>query len=168
MQIVAVVVMFSVFVPFSVFDLFRYFGMVCGLHQEDDLMWFRRMLCYIDSKQHIPLRWWNKPNSLGCAKIQKTAIVCIYRIYSRNSCTFLTKILYLNLGCVIYARKRFYVGWGCLLSGVSLTVFLGLTHSCPYIHPVSFKQACTVLIFLCQSQSGSENSFSRFWKQIWL
>ena len=23
---------------------------------------------------------------------------------------FLTKILYLNLGCVIYARKRFYVG----------------------------------------------------------
>ena len=34
----------------------------------------------------------------------------IYRIYSRNSRTFLTKILYLNLGCVIYARKRFYVG----------------------------------------------------------
>jgi len=32
-----------------------------------------------------------------------------YRIYSRNTCTFLTKILYLNLGCVIYARKRFYV-----------------------------------------------------------
>ena len=33
-----------------------------------------------------------------------------YRIYSRNSRTFfLTKILYLNLGCVIYARKRFYV-----------------------------------------------------------
>ena len=56
---------------------------------------------------------------------------------------FLTKILYLNLGCVIYARKRFYVGWGCLLSRVSLTVFLGLTHSCPYIHPVSFKQAYT-------------------------
>ena len=66
-----------------------------------------------------------------------------YRIYSRNSRTFLTKILYLNLGCVIYARKQFYVGWGCLLSGVSLTVFLGLTHSCPYIHPVSFKEACT-------------------------
>ena len=34
---------------------------------------------------------------------------CIYRIYSRNSRTVLTKILYLNLGCVIYARKRFYV-----------------------------------------------------------
>ena len=33
----------------------------------------------------------------------------IYRIYSRNSRTLLTKILYLNLGCVIYARKRFYV-----------------------------------------------------------
>ena len=33
-----------------------------------------------------------------------------YRIYSRNSRTFLTKILYLNLGCVIYARKRFYLG----------------------------------------------------------
>ena len=33
-----------------------------------------------------------------------------YCIYSRNSRTFLTKILYLNLGCVIYARKRFYVG----------------------------------------------------------
>ena len=33
----------------------------------------------------------------------------IYRIYSRNSRNFLTKILYLNLGCVIYARKRFYV-----------------------------------------------------------
>ena len=32
-----------------------------------------------------------------------------YRIYSRNSRTFLTKILYLNLGCLIYARKRFYV-----------------------------------------------------------
>jgi hypothetical protein len=32
-----------------------------------------------------------------------------YRIYSHNSRTFLTKILYLNLGCVIYARKRFYV-----------------------------------------------------------
>jgi len=32
-----------------------------------------------------------------------------YRIYSRNSRTVLTKILYLNLGCVIYARKRFYV-----------------------------------------------------------
>ena len=32
-----------------------------------------------------------------------------YRTYSRNSRTFLTKILYLNLGCVIYARKRFYV-----------------------------------------------------------
>ena len=32
-----------------------------------------------------------------------------YRIYSRNSRTFLTKILCLNLGCVIYARKRFYV-----------------------------------------------------------
>ena len=32
-----------------------------------------------------------------------------YRIYSRNSRTFLTKFLYLNLGCVIYARKRFYV-----------------------------------------------------------
>ena len=32
-----------------------------------------------------------------------------YRIYSRNSRTFLTKILYLNLGCVIYVRKRFYV-----------------------------------------------------------
>ena len=32
-----------------------------------------------------------------------------YCIYSRNSRTFLTKILYLNLGCVIYARKRFYV-----------------------------------------------------------
>ena len=32
-----------------------------------------------------------------------------YRIYSRNSRTFLTKILYLNLGCVIYARKWFYV-----------------------------------------------------------
>jgi len=33
-----------------------------------------------------------------------------YRIYSRNSRTFLTEILYLNVGCVIYARKRFYVG----------------------------------------------------------
>ena len=33
-----------------------------------------------------------------------------YRIYSRNSRTFLTKILYLNLGCLIYARKRFYIG----------------------------------------------------------
>ena len=33
-----------------------------------------------------------------------------YHIYSRNSRTFLTKILYLNLGCVIYARKQFYVG----------------------------------------------------------
>ena len=33
----------------------------------------------------------------------------VYRIYSRNSRTFLTKILYLNLGCVIYARTRFYV-----------------------------------------------------------
>ena len=33
----------------------------------------------------------------------------MYRIYSRNSRIFLTKILYLNLGCVIYARKRFYV-----------------------------------------------------------
>ena len=33
----------------------------------------------------------------------------VYRIYSRNSRTFLTKILYLNLVCVIYARKRFYV-----------------------------------------------------------
>ena len=33
-----------------------------------------------------------------------------YRIFSRNSRTFLKKkILYLNLGCVIYARKRFYV-----------------------------------------------------------
>ena len=32
-----------------------------------------------------------------------------YRVYSRNSRTFLTKILYLNLGCVIYARKRFYI-----------------------------------------------------------
>ena len=32
-----------------------------------------------------------------------------YRIYSRNSRTFLTKILYLNLGCVIYAKKWFYV-----------------------------------------------------------
>ena len=32
-----------------------------------------------------------------------------YRIYSRNSRTFLTKILYLNVGCVIYASKRFYV-----------------------------------------------------------
>ena len=32
-----------------------------------------------------------------------------YHIYSRNSRTFLTKILYLNLGCVTYARKRFYV-----------------------------------------------------------
>ena len=32
-----------------------------------------------------------------------------YRIYSRNSRNFLTKILYLNLGCVIYARKRFYI-----------------------------------------------------------
>ena len=30
-------------------------------------------------------------------------------MYSRNSRTFLTKVLYLNLGCVIYARKRFYV-----------------------------------------------------------
>ena len=36
-------------------------------------------------------------------------IIIIYRTYSRNSRTFLTKILYLNLGCVIYARKRFYV-----------------------------------------------------------
>jgi len=68
---------------------------------------------------------------------------CKYLIYSRNSRNFLTKVLYLNLGCVIYASKRFYVGWGCLLSGVSLTVFLGLTHSCPYIHPISFKHACT-------------------------
>ena len=33
----------------------------------------------------------------------------VYHIYSRNSRSFLTKILYLNLGCVIYARKRFYV-----------------------------------------------------------
>ena len=33
-----------------------------------------------------------------------------YRIYSPNSRTFLTKILYLNLGCVIYAWKRFYLG----------------------------------------------------------
>ena len=33
----------------------------------------------------------------------------VYRICSRNSRTCLTKILYLNLGCVIYARKRFYV-----------------------------------------------------------
>jgi len=33
----------------------------------------------------------------------------MYRIYSRNSRTFLTKILYLNSGCVIYARKRFYI-----------------------------------------------------------
>ena len=32
-----------------------------------------------------------------------------YRIYSRNSRTFLTKILYLNLWCVIYVRKGFYV-----------------------------------------------------------
>jgi hypothetical protein len=31
------------------------------------------------------------------------------RIYSRNSRTFLTKILYLNSGCVIYARKRIYI-----------------------------------------------------------
>ena len=32
-----------------------------------------------------------------------------YRIYSRNSRTFLTKILYINLGCMIYVRKRFYL-----------------------------------------------------------
>jgi spore maturation protein CgeB len=32
-----------------------------------------------------------------------------YRIYSRNLRTSLTKILYLNLGCVIYARKLFYI-----------------------------------------------------------
>ena len=35
---------------------------------------------------------------------QLYAVPKMYRIYSRN---FLTKILYLNLGCVIYAKKRF-------------------------------------------------------------
>ena len=107
-----------------------------------------------------PLLHW--PPKVSIANVFTFVIIIFcakYRIYSRNSLTFLTKILYLNLGCVIYARKRFYVGWGCLLSGVSLTVFLGLMHSCPYVHPVSFKQACTNI-----SQSGSENSFSRFWK----
>ena len=34
--------------------------------------------------------------------------IYIYHICSRNSRTFLNKILYLNLGCVIYARKLFY------------------------------------------------------------
>ena len=50
---------------------------------------------------------------LGCGDTRKTTVISmcmyIYRIYSLNSRTFLTKILYLNLGCVIYARKRFYV-----------------------------------------------------------
>jgi len=32
-----------------------------------------------------------------------------YHIYLRNSRTFLTKILYLNLGCVVYARIQFYL-----------------------------------------------------------
>jgi len=40
---------------------------------------------------------------------EKKEITQNYRIYSRNSSTFLTKILYLNSGCVIYARKQFYV-----------------------------------------------------------
>ena len=38
-----------------------------------------------------------------------TKFVRYYHIYSRNSCTFLTKILYLNLGSLIYARNLFYL-----------------------------------------------------------
>ena len=46
---------------------------------------------------------------LRCVVIDNVGYSYIHRIYSRNSRTFLTKILYLNLGCVIYARKRFYI-----------------------------------------------------------
>ena len=58
------------------------------------------------------------PDNCHCFKVKRILYTCafdmkdgfsIYRIYSRNSHTFLTKILYLNLGCVIYARKRFSV-----------------------------------------------------------
>ena len=67
----------------------------------------------------------------------------IYRIYSRNSPTFLTKILYLNLGCVIYARKRFYVGWGCYVERGKFNAILGVNALLPVHSPRTFKQACT-------------------------
>ena len=44
-------------------------------------------------------------------------------IYLRNSRTFLTKILYLNLGCMIYARKRFYIN-KCGYAGNFLNIVL--------------------------------------------
>ena len=38
-------------------------------------------------------------------------VALTYTVFTRViHALFLTKILYLNLGCVIYARKRFYVG----------------------------------------------------------
>ena len=49
------------------------------------------------------------PESSKCSLKNIPVIKVVYRIYSRNSRTFLTKILYLNLGCVIYARKRFHL-----------------------------------------------------------
>ena len=51
-----------------------------------------------------------RPSTCNNWDTAQTDFLDIYRIYSRNSCTFLAKILYLNLGCVIYARKRFYIG----------------------------------------------------------
>ena len=45
-----------------------------------------------------------------CRPSRKVPFIIVRcRIYSRNSRTFLTKILYLYLVCVIYATKRFHV-----------------------------------------------------------
>ena len=62
------------------------------------------------SKFHCPLHTWQFSFLLRIIhNIYIYIYIHTYRIYSHNSRTFLTKILYLNLGCVIYARKRFYV-----------------------------------------------------------
>ena len=47
------------------------------------------------------LHWGNGKKSSG--------LTCSVCIYLRNSRTFVTKILYVSLGYVIYARKQFYI-----------------------------------------------------------
>ena len=69
-----------------------------------------------------------------------------YRIYSHNSRTFLTKILYLNLGCVIYARKRFYVNKSGYTGNFLNIVLKSVNYAMAWITRVN--TVCVIYIYI--------------------
>ena len=78
-----------------------------------------------------------------------------YRIYSRSSRTFLTKILYLNLGCVIYARKWFYVNKSGYTGNFLKYFIKSVNYAMAWITVYGIYSECTFVALVIQHANST-------------